>query len=78
MPWQCYKVEWVHEVKKSTADAHCKHCLKVCGKMGDEVDSSSSGTSSSTEDQLELMDQEDGWEKIEKDACELGPIRKKC
>ena len=28
MPGQCYKVEWVHEVKSSTADAHCKHCLK--------------------------------------------------
>ena len=40
MPWQCYKVEWVHEVKASTADAHCKHCLKVCGKLGDEVSTS--------------------------------------
>ena len=49
MPWQCYK--WVHEVKAGTADAYCKRCLKACGKLGDAVDSSSSGTSSSTEDQ---------------------------
>ena len=51
MPWQCYKLEWVHEVKAGTADAYCQRCLKACGKLGDAVDSSSSGTSSSTEDQ---------------------------
>ncbi len=67
MPWQCYKVEWVHEVKSNTADAHCKHCLKVCGKIETINDSSTSGTSSSTDDQFEAGERplDDGWDKID-------------
>ena len=70
MPWQCYKVDWVHEVKPGTADVHCKRCLKACGKMEDTVDSSSSGTSSSTEDQPDVMDQDDSSERVEQDALD--------
>ena len=68
MPWQCYKIEWIHEVKEDTADAHCKHCLKVCGKMVDAVESSSSGSSSSTEDQPGPDEFEDGWERVDRDT----------
>ena len=75
MPWQCYKVEWIHEVKESTADAHCKHCLKACGKLGDGAVSSSSGSSSSTEDQTEGLEQEEEWERIERDTLDSIPIR---
>ena len=72
MPWQCYKVEWIHEVKEGT---HCKHCLKACGKLGDEAVSSSSGSSSSTEDQTEGVEQEEEWERIERDTLDFVPIR---
>ena len=50
LPWDCQRVEWVHEVNSKTADAHCKACLKTCGKFPLMDQESSSGSSSSTDD----------------------------
>jgi len=64
MPWQCYKFEWVHEVSSGSADAHCKNCLKACGKSGTLIESSSSGSSSSTEEDRAPDETLDDWEKV--------------
>ena len=64
MPWQCYKFEWVHEVSSGSADAHCKNCLKACGKSSTLVESSSSGSSSSTDEDRAPDETLDDWEKV--------------
>ena len=64
MPWQCYKFEWVHEVSSGSADAHCKNCLRACGKSSTLVESSSSGSSSSTDEDRAPDETLDDWEKV--------------
>lgn len=56
MPWQCHLIEWIKEVKESTADAYCKACQKDCRWDVKEDSSSSSGSSSSTENVEEDWD----------------------
>ena len=54
----------MHEVSSGSADAHCKNCLKACGKSGTLIESSSSGSSSSTEEDRAPDETLDDWEKV--------------
>ena len=49
LPWTCYKVEYLARVTEGVADAVCKTCQRACGKEVEIEDSSSSGSSSSTD-----------------------------
>ena len=56
-PWTCFKVEYISKVTEGVADAVCKTCQRANGGTLEEVETSSSGSSSST-DMGDVLDEE--------------------
>ena len=57
-PWACYKVEYFSRVVDGVADAICKTCKRTAGSALDEAETSSSGSSSSTDLDVEAATEE--------------------
>ena len=61
-PWTCHKVEYITKVVDGIADAACKTCQRRSGKVLERVESSSSGTSSSTDLDLKEVEESENFE----------------
>ena len=61
-PWTCHKVEYITKVVDGIADAACKACQRRSGKVLERVESSSSGTSSSTDLDLKEVEESENFE----------------